>query len=154
MRQLTNYDFNKLFKDWETYGGCFSKDYVSRTKTKDGYFYVLNMDDKDGNGTHWILLDLSDKNTNLYYDSFGGYLPQKVEKLLMKSHKDFVMNDIYQNEQSPTSISCGFFVLLICLLRKDGYTPKECINIMNDKNIRGNEKMMEYLYQLIKDKIS
>lgn len=154
MRQLSNYDFNKLFKDWKTYGGCFSKDYVSRTKTKDGYFYVLNLDYKDGFGTHWCLLDLTDNNTNLYYDSFGGFLPKKIEKLLMNSHKDFVMNPIYNNEQSISSISCGFFVLFICLLRKDGYSPKECIEIMNDKNIRGNEKMMEYLYQLIKDKIS
>ena len=135
MRQLTNYDFNKLFKDWKDYGGCFSKDYVSITKTKDRYFYVLNMDNKNGDGTHWILLDLTDKNTNLYYDSFGGYLPQKVEKLLMNSNKDFVMNDIYENEQSISSISCGYFVLFICLLRKDGYSPQECITIMNDKNL-------------------
>ena len=36
---------------------------------KDGA-YVINLEDKNSKGTHWFLL-LIDRNTAVYFDSFG-----------------------------------------------------------------------------------
>ena len=44
---------------------------------KDGA-YVINCDDKKGEGTHWVPLFI-DRNTVLYFDSFRiEYIPQEV----------------------------------------------------------------------------
>ena len=32
--------------------------------------YVININDKQSNGTHWVLL-YNDRNTAVYFDSFG-----------------------------------------------------------------------------------
>ena len=46
-------------------------------KIKDGV-YVINLDDKNSNGTYWVSLFV-DKNLAVYFDSFGiEYIPQEV----------------------------------------------------------------------------
>lgn len=142
-----------MFKNWFNYGGCFSKDEVNSQRCKNGKFYIINLDTISGQGTHWTLFDLTDNKTNMYYDSFSAPPPSQLQKVLMKSKKDFIMNDLYDNEQRLNSISCGYFCLFMMLLRKSGKSPKECITLMNDKNIRGNEDIMKYLYELIKNKL-
>ena len=40
--------------------------------------YVINLNDKERKGTHWVSLNIH-KNTAMYFDSFGiEYIPQKV----------------------------------------------------------------------------
>ena len=46
-------------------------------KIKDGV-YVINLDDKNSNGTYWVSLFI-DNNLAVYFDSFGiEYTPQEV----------------------------------------------------------------------------
>ena len=46
-------------------------------KIKDGV-YVINLDDKNSNGTYWVSLFV-DNNLAVYFDSFGiEYIPQEV----------------------------------------------------------------------------
>ena len=44
---------------------------------KDGA-YVMNLDDENSKGTHWVSL-FTDKNLAIYFDYFGiEYIPQEV----------------------------------------------------------------------------
>ena len=64
-------------------------------KIKDGV-YVINLDDKNSNGTYWVSLFV-DKNLAVYFDSFGiEYIPQEVlNKIKDKSiaHNIFRIQD-------------------------------------------------------------
>ena len=54
---------------------AFSRDNLPRIK--DGA-YVINFDDKQSKGTHWVSLFIN-KNTAVYFDSIGiEYIPQEV----------------------------------------------------------------------------
>ena len=54
---------------------AFSRDNLPRIK--DGA-YVINFDDKQSKGTHWVPLFIK-KNTAVYFDSVGiEYIPQEV----------------------------------------------------------------------------
>jgi hypothetical protein len=80
VKPLTNFDLDYIFKDWKDYGGCFSAH--SKIKWKNGCFYILNLDPPQNEGSHWVLLDLTDKNTNMYYDSYSVYPPKEIENYL------------------------------------------------------------------------
>ena len=58
--------------------------------------YVINLDDKNSKGTHWVSLFI-DRNLVLYFDSFGiEYIPQEVlSKIKDKSitHNIFTIQD-------------------------------------------------------------
>ena len=55
--------------------GVFSRNILPRIK--DGA-YVINLDDKNSKGTHWVSL-FSGRNTAVYFDSFGfEYIPLEV----------------------------------------------------------------------------
>ena len=60
--KITNY-----FNYEHRFNGVFSRNNLSRIK--DGV-YVINLDDKNSKGTHWVSLFV-DRNLAVYFDSFG-----------------------------------------------------------------------------------
>ena len=78
MRELTNYDIDAFFQRLgnKSYGGCLAKDRLHvETRKYAGLdirkFYIINMDNSDGEGTHWVLCSLINKDIGVYFDSFG-----------------------------------------------------------------------------------
>ena len=54
------------------FNGVFSRNNLSKIKDE---AYVINLDDKKSKGTHFVSLFI-DRNTSLYFDSFGiKYVP-------------------------------------------------------------------------------
>jgi hypothetical protein len=151
VKTLTNLVIDNIFRDWDDYGGCFSVHQVNNKRCKNGEFYILNLDEPEDQGTHWVLLDMTDERTNMYYDSYALFIPSEIEKFLMKSKKDFVINPLYNNEQSLNTNTCGYYCIFMMLLRKAGFSPKECIEYFNegDTTIKYNESIMNYLYKVI-----
>ena len=65
--------------------------------------------DKNSKGTHWVLL-FFDKNTAVYFDSFGiEYIPQEV---LNKMEDKSTTNNIFRI-QDKESIMCGFYCIAL-----------------------------------------
>ena len=58
---------SKYLKYEFKFNGVYSKDNLP--KVKDGA-YIVNLDDKQSKGTHWISLFI-EKNTAVYFDYFG-----------------------------------------------------------------------------------
>ena len=73
-------------------------------KIKDGA-YVINLDEYESIGTHWIALHVSGDNVT-YFGSFGvEHIPKEIIKLI--DNKNFKTN-IY-GIQANDSIICGYF---------------------------------------------
>ena len=69
--------------------------------------YVINIDDKQSKGTHWVLLFI-DRNTGVHFDAFGTeFIPQEV---LNKIKDKSITHDIFRMK-SADSIICGFYCI-------------------------------------------
>jgi hypothetical protein len=83
------------------------KDEVEYVKTN--HYYIVNLDEKSGNGTHWTAL-ICTKSDCMYFDSYGTPPPEKLLKKLKKMYdgkvyfSDFIMQDI-------KSVACGYYAL-------------------------------------------
>ena len=98
---LSSIEATTYFNYKSRFNGFFSRDNLS--KTKDGA-YVINLDDTQSKGTHWILLFLK-KNVAVYIDSFGiEYIPQE---LLIKLKDKSVTHYIFRIQDND-SVMCGF----------------------------------------------
>ena len=69
---------------------------------------MINLDGKQSKGTHWVSLFI-DKNTALYFDSFGiEYIPQEV---LNKIRDKFITHNIFRTQDNDL-IRVDFIVSL------------------------------------------
>ena len=74
-------------------------------KAKDGY-YIINLDDSEGPGTHWTVMRITPKFC-IYFDSFGLPAPQDIIKY---ARKRII---VYNNDQVQDIMSdaCGYYCL-------------------------------------------
>ena len=83
--------------------GVFAKDQLKKP-LKDG-FYIINLDDSTGEGTHWTALYKINDGFSFYYDSFGFIAPSEIEDLLHKYEYN------KKQIQDIKSTSCGFYCI-------------------------------------------
>ena len=80
---------------------------IYQIKLKKGA-YVINLDEYENTGTHWVSLFVKPKYT-VYFDSFGvEHIPKEINK--------FIRNEIKSNifrMQAYDSIICGYFLYRI-----------------------------------------
>lgn len=69
-------------------------------------FYIVNLDDSNGGGTHWTAL-YYDGLINIYMDSFGMRPPKNIESLLTPR---FMFNK--EHIQNIQSNLCGYYCIL------------------------------------------
>ena len=109
--------------------------------------HVINLDDKDRKGTHWVSLFI-DRNTSVYFSSFGiEYISQEVSKKIRDksiSHNKFRIQD-------NDSIMYGFllyhFHRMYAVLA--GKTFLDYTSLVSLNNYRKNEKI---IYEYFKNK--
>ena len=83
--KITNY-----FNYEPRFNGTFSRNNLPRIKNG---VYVINLDDKNSKGIHWILLFIV-RNLAVYFDPFGiEYIPQR---LLSKIKDKSITNNIFR----------------------------------------------------------
>lgn len=107
--------------------GCFPSDKIPLIKVKYPHCMIVNTDDSESSGTHWIGIFIPRKNVIEYYDSFGEWPPSSINiSEYLKSFSTVSYNTI--SLQSPLSGSCGKHVLYFLF--------KRCNNIAFQRIIR------------------
>ena len=70
----------KYYENEPTFNDVFSRDNLPK-KIKDGA-YVINFDEYEDTGTHWIAL-FCKKNEVIYFDSFGvEHIPNEIKEFI------------------------------------------------------------------------
>ena len=101
---LTNFEIQKYYQNETKCNGVYSRNNLP--KIKDGG-YVINLDEYELIGTHWIALYVTGDIT-IYFDSFEvEHVPKENEKLI--ENKNIITN-IYRI-QAYSSIKCGYFCI-------------------------------------------
>ena len=121
---LNNFHFTDYYHKSPLFAGVFSRDnlpYLFEDK-----FYVINLDNKRGDGTHWVVV-FNCYRECIYFDSFAVSPPEEVLRRMRKTGKAMLMN-VYR-VQALNSINCGF----ICLYVLDNLLKKrKFIDILTD----------------------
>ena len=103
---LTNFGIQKYYENEPRFNGVFSGDNLHK-KVKDGAAYVINLDEYEDIGTHWIAL-FCNRNEIVYFDSFGvEHVPEEIKEFV--GNKNIIAN-IFR-VQANNSVMCGYFCI-------------------------------------------
>ena len=87
--------------------------------------YIVNLDESDSPGSHWIAVEY-DKNTRnvTYFDSYalGPSLSSDIEDKFIKEAKTITYNFTPLQMASAPSSVCGQYCILFCLLRARNFS--------------------------------
>jgi hypothetical protein len=135
---LTDYDITVICEKLNLpIKGVYTKDRLPKDKTNGSYY--INMDNNDGEGSHWMLAKI-DGDNSLYFDSFAVGMPNEVKEFL-KDYKPILTSN--KQIQSLRSQTCGWFCI-ICdyyMTNENGKWDKKFenfIDIWSDEPMENN----------------
>jgi len=107
--------------------------------------YIINLDDADGPGTHWVCVCKRDKKY-VYFCSYGSMPPDElVNHLKRTGHKKGSHDLVYQTNalQSSRSTACGYYCLkFIYDYTRARKTLYDCVYGDYGFDERANEKVI------------
>ena len=102
---LTNLKTKDYYENESRFNGVHSRDNLPN-KIKSGA-YVVNVDEYNNVGTHWIAVYCKNNNEAIHFDSFGiEHIPLEVKKFIDHKNKTNIFR-----LQAYNSIMCGFFCI-------------------------------------------
>ena len=113
--------------------------------------YVINLDNKNRKGTHWILLFIN-KNTAIQFNSFRTeYILQGV---LNKIKDKSVAHNIFRMQDNE-SIMSGFYCIDFIEYMLAGKTLLEYTNLFSPDDYKKNEKIIYkyFKYKYVKSRV-
>ena len=131
-----------------------SKDLFKTITPKVGC-YVINLEDSIYNGSHWTAIILT-KNMAIYYDSFGGPIPQDILQFIKRFNKKASIIYSIDQIQHKTSVYCGWyciwFMYYLSVIHKNSTNYKYLLNkhnaLFDIENRKSNDNTLK---QLIKN---
>ena len=104
---LSNFDLIRIARERRIpLNDVIAKDEINKLK-KNGN-YVVNLENKNQDGSHWTALIMAAKNC-VYFDSYGMPPPEKLYQFLEKKYKKVYFSKM--EIQDMDSTFCGYFCL-------------------------------------------
>lgn len=142
MREISNWDYDRVFAGNRWYGGVFSKDKLPRLQEK---FYFINLADDKDLGSHWTLIwNVGDRS--IYFDSFGLSPPNQVLMRMDATGKDIVHND--EIIQALNSTNCGYYTIYVVQLLLAGHSFEEILSHFTEKRAQNEDWIEEWFKPL------
>ena len=137
---LTNIEINEYYKNEPKFNGVYSINNLQKTIKKGAY--VINLDEYENTGTHWVALFIKRKYT-VYFDSFGiEHIPKETNK--------FINNDIKSNIfriQAYDSIICGYFCIKFINYMLKGKTLLDYTNLFSPNDFKKNDRVIKRIFK-------
>ena len=104
--------------------------------------YVINLDEYNDIGTHWIALYVS--NNCIYFDSFGvEYIPNEIRQFIGNKN---IMSNIFRL-QAYDSIMCGYFCLAFIDFMLPGKTLLQFTNLFPPYDFKKNDEIVGKMFE-------
>ena len=109
---LTNIEISEYYANEPSFNGVYSRNNLPKKILKGTY--VINLDEYENTGTHWIALFVK-TNEVIYFDSFGiEHIPKEIEHLsIIKKLKQVYLDYRHTIQLCPDIFVQDF--LIICL---------------------------------------
>ena len=113
--------------------------------------YVINLDDYENTGTHWVALFVKPKYT-VYFDSFGiGHIPKEINKFINNdTTKSSAIASIKSNIfriKTYNSIMCRYFCIEFINYMLKGKTLLDCTNLFSPNDFKKNDQVIKRIFK-------
>ena len=134
---LANFEISEYYENEPRFNGVYSRDNLPANVKKGAY--VINLDEYEDAGTHWIALYIKNKKV-LYFDSFGvEHIPKEIIKFI--KNKDIIAN-IFRL-QAYDSTMCGYFCIEFIDYMFDDKTLIDYTNLFSPHDFKKNDKIIK-----------
>ena len=134
---LTNFEIQEHYQNEPRFNGVFSRDNLPNNTIKNGV-YVINLDEYDNIGTHWVALYVNDKIVT-YFDSFVvEHIPKEIMKFINRKK---IITNIYRI-QAYDSIMCGYFCIGFINFMFNGKRLTDYTNLFSPNDFNKNDDII------------
>ena len=134
---LTNFEISEYYENEPRFNGVYSRDNLPANIKKGAY--VINLNEYEDAGTHWIALYVKNKNV-IYFDSFGvEHVPKEFIKFF--KNKDIIAN-IFRL-QAYDSIMCGYFCIKFIDYMFDDKALIDYTNLFSPNDFKKNDTIIK-----------
>jgi hypothetical protein len=150
LKPLSSTQIQKILQDTKGFIGVYPHDRLpiltQKQKKNPNISFVINYDNYDGPGTHWVCVYGRDE----FYDSFG-IVPSDIIQLWFRNTYKLKHGEIkYPNHKMQNTYSnlCGYFCCDFIKKRAGGMTFDDIIHKhFNPKSTLVNEEMLHNKYK-------
>ena len=148
---LTNIEISEYYSNEPKFNGVYSRSNLPKI-TKNGA-YVINLDEYENAGTHWIALFIK-TNEVIYFDSFGiehsskeidKFIPSKELGSAVGNNKKIKAN-IFRI-QAYDSIMCGYFCIEFINYMLTGKTLLDYTNLFSPNDFKKNDRVIKRIFK-------
>ena len=137
---LANIEISEYYANEPRLNGVYSRNNLTN-KLKKGA-YVINLDEYENSGTHWVSLFVKPKYT-VYFDSFGiEHIPKEINK--------FINNDIKSNIfriQAYDSIMCGYLCIKFINYMLQDKNLLDYTNLFSPNHFKKNDRVIKRIFK-------
>ena len=147
---LTNIEISEYYANEPRFNGVYSRNNLPN-KIKKGA-YVINLDEYENTGTHWVSLFVKPKYT-VYFDSFGiEHIPKEINKFIGNNDttKSSAIARIKSNIfriQAYDSIMCEYFCIEFINYMLKGKTLLEYTNLFSPNDFKNNDQVIKRIFK-------
>ena len=138
---LTSIEINEYYINEPRFNGVYSRNNLP-DKIKKGE-YVINLDEYENTGMHWIALFLKPKEV-IYFDSFGiEHIPSEINKFIgNKNIKSYIFRF-----QAYDSIMRGYFCIEFINYMLKGKTLLDYTNLFSPNDFLKNGRVITRIFK-------
>ena len=143
---LTNREISEYYKNEPRFSGVYSRNNLPN-KIKKGA-YVINLDEYENNGTHWVSLFVKPKYT-VYFDSFGiEHIPKEINKFIRSKELGTAVGNkkikasIFRT-QAYDSIMCRYFCIEFINYMLKGKTLLDYTDLFSPNDFKKNDRIIK-----------
>ena len=138
---LTNIEISECYANVPRFNGVYSRNNFQK-KIKKGA-YVINLDEYENTGTHWIAL-FAKTDEAIYFDSFGiELIPKEIEHAI--GNKEIKAN-IFRL-QAYDSIMCGYYCIEFINYMLKGKTLLDYTHLFSPNDFKKNDKIIKRIFK-------
>ena len=122
--------------------------------------YVVNLDEYENTGTHWVslfvkpkyLTESSSLECTVYFDSFGAeHIPKEINKFLCSKELRSAVNNGIKSSifrvQAYDSIMCGYFCIEFINYMLKGKTLLDYTNLFSPNDFKKNDRIIKRIFK-------
>ena len=139
---LTNIEISEYYSSEPKFNGVYSRDNLPKITKKGAY--VINLDEYENTGTHWIALFIKTSEFT-YFDSFGiEHIPKEINKFIGSNRK--IKANIFRI-QAYDSIMCGYFCIEYINYMLKGKTLLDYTNLFSPDDFKKKDRVIKRIFK-------
>ena len=139
---LTNIEISEYYSNEFEFNGVYSRDNLPKITKKGAY--VINLDEYENTGTHWIALFIK-TNEFIYFDSFGiEHIPKEIDKYIGSNKK--IKANIFRIQEND-SIMCGYFCIEFINYMLKGKTLLDYTNLFSPNDFKESDRVIKRIFK-------